>query len=60
MRGIHHIAGGNPCRIIRKRFDDDLISYLEKIKWWDWDEEKIFMNLEKLCSGDLEEIRSIK
>ena len=56
----YHIAGGNPCRIIRKKFDDDLISYLEKIKWWDWDEEKIFMNLEKLCSGDLEEIRSIK
>ena len=56
----YHIAGGNPCRIIRKRFDDALISYLEKIKWWDWDEEKIFMNLEKLCSGDLEEIRSIK
>ena len=19
----------------------------KKIKWWDWDEEKIFMNLEK-------------
>ena len=56
----YHIAGGNPCRIIRKKFDDDLISYPEKIKWWDWDEEKIFMNLEKLCSGDLEEIRSIK
>ena len=25
----YHIAGGNPCRIIRKRFDDDLISYLK-------------------------------
>lgn len=56
----YHIAVGNPCQIIKKRFDDDLIEYLEKIQWWNWDEEKIFYNLEKLCSEDLEQIRSIK
>ena len=30
------VAGGNPCKIIKKRFDDELISYLQEIKWWDW------------------------
>lgn len=55
----YHIAGGNPCKIIRKRFDDELISYLQKLKWWDWPPEKIFGNLEVLCSGDLEQIKNI-
>jgi virginiamycin A acetyltransferase len=55
----YHIAGGNPCRIIRKRFDDDLISYLLELKWWDWPAEKIFNNLEILCSSDPDKIRAI-
>lgn len=56
----YHIAGGNPCKIIRKRFNEELINYLEKIKWWDWEDEKIFKNLEILCSSDLEKIKTIK
>ena len=55
----YYIAGGNPCKIIRKRFDDELITYLQEIKWWDWSPEKIFANLETLCSGNLEQIRNI-
>ena len=55
----YHIVGGNPCRMIRKRFDDDLIVYLLQLQWWDWPPEKIFQNLEILCSGDLTRIRSI-
>lgn len=55
----YHIAGGNPCKIIRKRFDDELISFLLKIKWWDWTPEKIFDNLDTLCSGNLELIKCI-
>ncbi|WP_353095151.1 Vat family streptogramin A O-acetyltransferase [Tissierella praeacuta] len=56
----YHIVGGNPCKIIKKRFDDELIDYLLKLKWWDWSEEKIFKNLELLCSPDLDKIKSIK
>jgi len=56
----YHIAGGNPAHIIRKRFDDDLISYLLEVKWWDWPAEKIFENLDALCSGDLMKIRKIQ
>ena len=54
------VAGGNPCRIIRKRFDDELIAYLLELKWWDWPPEKIMRNLDKLCNGDLHEIREIR
>ncbi|WP_010095854.1 Vat family streptogramin A O-acetyltransferase [Ornithinibacillus scapharcae] len=55
----YHIAGGNPCKVIKKRFDDELIIYLVAIKWWDWPAQKIFENLEILCSGDLTKIREI-
>ena len=55
----YSIAVGNPCEIKRKRFDEDLIEYLLKIKWWDWSAEKIFNNMEALCSGDLSKIKNI-
>lgn len=53
------IAAGDPCRVIRSRFDRELTEYLLELKWWDWDAEKIFRNLEALCSGDLARIRSV-
>lgn len=56
----YHIAGGNPCKIIKKRFDDELIDYLVSLKWWDWPAQKIFNNLEILCSRDLYKIKEIK
>ena len=55
----YHIAGGNPCKIIKKRFSDELIEYLLELKWWDWPPEKIFRNLDALCSSDLERIKAI-
>ncbi len=30
------IVGGNPARVIKYRFDDDIIKGLQKIAWWDW------------------------
>lgn len=28
------IAVGNPAKVIRRRFDDEMISLLERLKWW--------------------------
>ena len=39
---------------------DGLTEYLLSLKWLDWDAEKIFRNMEALCSGDLGKIRNIK
>lgn len=50
------IAVGNPCRVVRKRFDDETIAFLLDLKWWDWDAEKIFGNMELLCNGDMRRI----
>jgi acetyltransferase-like isoleucine patch superfamily enzyme len=35
------IAVGNPIRIIRYRMTEDQINHMKKIKWWNWDYEKL-------------------
>lgn len=46
------IYGGNPAKFIKKRFQDNEIEFLLKIQWWNWDDEKIFENLERLTSPE--------
>lgn len=53
------ISAGNPCRVKKKRFDDKVIEHLLKIKWWNWNTDKIFDNMDALCSGDLDKIMKI-
>ncbi|MFT8313707.1 MAG: DapH/DapD/GlmU-related protein [Clostridium sp.] len=38
------IVAGVPAKIIRKRFNDDIIYKLESIKWWNWCHKKIKEN----------------
>ena len=38
------IVGGNPAKIIKFRFSEDVIESLLRIKWWDWDIDKIYDN----------------
>jgi acetyltransferase-like isoleucine patch superfamily enzyme len=37
----YEIWAGNPAKMIKKRFDDDIINALLKIKWWDKDDKNI-------------------
>jgi acetyltransferase-like isoleucine patch superfamily enzyme len=39
--GAYSIVGGVPAKEFKKRFDQETIEKLLKIKWWDWEEEKI-------------------
>ncbi len=55
----YYITGGNPARLIRQRFDDDLINYLLELRWWDWPSEKISDHMDTLCSGDLALIKKV-
>lgn len=51
------IVGGVPAKPIRKRFDEETIKELQKIKWWDWPEEKITEKIQAIQAGDLEGLR---
>ena len=35
------IYAGNPARFIRYRFEKDIIEKFEKIRWWDFDEDRL-------------------
>ena len=53
----YSIAVGNPCKTIKKRFDDKTIERLLELKWWDLDEKKIFDTLEALVSGKTDALK---
>lgn len=46
-KGIPHyaIAVGNPAKVIKYRFSEDVITILEKLAWWDLDEGFIKSNI---------------
>lgn len=48
------IVGGNPARVIRKRFSDEVIAQLVKIKWWEWSDAEIEQALPMLLSPQVD------
>ena len=51
------IVVGNPAKPIRKRFDDELIDTLEKLKWWDKSIEEINSLIPLLTNSNLEYVK---
>lgn len=51
------IVGGNPARLIRKRFSQELIELLLRLRWWDFPPEKLADFLPVLCCEDLESVQ---
>lgn len=47
------IVGGVPAKPIRRRFDDETIAELLRLRWWDWDREKISRNISAIQSGNI-------
>ena len=48
---------GNPARVLRKRFDDELIDLMLRFKWWDRSIEEIDALIPILTSSDLDIVR---
>lgn len=51
------IVGGVPARLIRKRFPDETISELLKIRWWDWPRERIAENISAIKQGCVHDLK---
>ena len=51
------IAAGNPAKLIRKRFDDELIDLMLRFKWWDKSIEEINSLIPILTCSDLEKVK---
>jgi acetyltransferase-like isoleucine patch superfamily enzyme len=48
------IVAGNPASIIRKRFNEQTIESLLRIKWWNWGLQRIIENMPLLMSDNLD------
>jgi hypothetical protein len=39
--GPYAIVAGNPARVIRARFPDEIAARLQRLAWWDWSHERL-------------------
>lgn len=54
------IVAGNPAQLERVRFDKKTIDNLLRIKWWNWDIQRIAKNMPLLLSNNMSKILSKK
>lgn len=52
------IVVGNPAKVLRKRFDDEMIALLLQFQWWDKSVDEINHLIPVLTCGDLEKVRA--
>ena len=52
------IVIGNPAKVLRKRFDDELIKLMLKLKWWDKRIEEINNLIPILTNSDLKQVKT--
>jgi len=53
----YSIVVGNPAKLIRKRFDEELIDIMLKLKWWDLPHEEINQLIPILSNSNLDEVK---
>jgi virginiamycin A acetyltransferase len=53
------IVAGNPAKSVKRRFSDEVVSILLKLKWWDWDMQKINENLPIICGNDFKSLNRL-
>ena len=52
------VFGGNPARLLKPRFDEELTALLLKFRWWDLPPQALVETLPILCEADLEKVRA--
>lgn len=40
----YSICEGIPCKVSKSRYSRDVVKFLQELKWWDWDKERIALN----------------
>lgn len=55
----YSIVGGNPAKLLKKRFDENTIQSLQTIKWWDWSATKIEDHIDQITSCDVQALKDV-
>ena len=53
------VAAGVPAKPIRRRFDDSTIETLEKLRWWDWRDEKLAAAIDAIQTGNIKQLVNV-
>jgi acetyltransferase-like isoleucine patch superfamily enzyme len=48
------IVAGNPAREVRRRFSDEQVEALLRIRWWDWPHARVLSEVTALCDADID------
>jgi hypothetical protein len=48
------VVGGNPCKFIKWRFEEDMREILLGSAWWDWPVAEVKAVARTLCSSDMD------
>lgn len=51
------VVGGNPAKVIKYRFEKEIIDELLEIAWWSWSAEKITQNLEAVTNANIKALK---
>jgi virginiamycin A acetyltransferase len=52
------IVGGNPAKVIRRRFSDEDVERLLAVAWWDWPAELVTKHVPAIMSGGIDELEA--
>jgi virginiamycin A acetyltransferase len=53
------IVGGNPARVIRRRYEDEDVERLLRAAWWDWPPELVTEHARTIMAGSPAELERI-
>ena len=54
------VVAGNRAKIVRMRFDDETISNLNELAWWDWDIDHILANEAAIVGSDMDRLKDAR
>ena len=55
----YSVIAGNPARIVRRRFEEETVTALQRIAWWDWSIATILAEEAAICGNDLSRLRDV-
>jgi virginiamycin A acetyltransferase len=55
----YHVVAGNPARVIRPRFTQDVVARLLRLAWWDWPVARIEAAVPLLVAGNVAGLESM-
>lgn len=55
----YSIVGGNPARVIRRRFHEEEVARLMALAWWDWPLPHISAHIRTIMSDSIDDLESV-